>query len=135
MKSKSGKITDDEISYILSKIENGCRLQDVFEMVDNINPDVDTGHFIKYLYQNKMDDYLYEIKNISNNMIYVGSTNSPVRRTLEHIFKSSSKELRKDIGKYGRVSFTVRCWKENKDQEYIHMNKYDKKILYNKRLK
>lgn len=135
MKSKSRKITEQEIEDILSTIENGCTLQDVFEIIDDINPDVDTGYIIRSLYQNKMDDYLYEIKNISNNMVYVGSTSSPVRRTLEHIFKSSSKELRKDIGKYGRVSFTIRCWKESKDQEYIHMNKYDKKILYNKRLK
>jgi hypothetical protein len=43
--------------------------------------------------------------------------------------------MKKDIGKYGRVSFVVRGWKENKDQEYIHMNKYDKEVLYNKRLK
>lgn len=124
-------MTNDEISYILSKIENGCDLQNVFEFVDDINEDFD----IRSLYQNKMDDYLYEIKNIVNGKIYVGSTNSPVRRVLEHIFKSSSKELRKDIGKYGRISFTVRCWKESKDQEYIYMNKYDREMLYNKRLK
>jgi hypothetical protein len=131
---KTKEITNQKIESILSIIEIGCTLQDIFDIIDEIHPDYDARH-IPALYAHKTDDYLYEIKNIVNDKIYVGSTNGVVRRIVEHIFASSSKVMKKDIGKYGRVSFVVRGWKENKDQEYIHMNKYDKEVLYNKRLK
>lgn len=91
-----------------------------------------------------MKAFIYSIKNITNNKIYIGSTKSLVSRKYFHFYQLKlgvhhSTHLQKSYDKYGKDKFVFslieECTKEDrKDREIYHIkinNSYSRDCGYN----
>lgn len=130
IKIKNGKSIIDPTKAI-NKMNESISLYDILSFmqikVNMIKESIDIWGGIKY------GSYLYEIENTITNKKYIGYSCNPARRLLEHSSGHGSKELYSDIIKYGLINFTIKCWTDKKENEYVYMNKYNKECLYNKR--
>ena len=130
IKRKNGEYSNDAEDSI-NKIMETISIYDILLYmdikIDKIEKEISTWSGIEY------GSFLYEIENTITNKKYVGYSCNPARRLIEHSSGYGSKELYIDMIKYGMINFTIKCWVDEKKNEYVYMNKYDKEYLYNKR--
>lgn len=88
-------------------------------------------YFVVYLY---MTTYIYAIKNLVNNKVYIGSTKSPKNRKYEHFWRLKknihhSQHLQRSYNKYGKDFFSYYILEEcdsniRKEKEIFYINKF-----------
>lgn len=133
--TKMLNLPTDKVNYINDNILcEEFTLQEILEWseLDNV-----IGIKInKSRYDTKSEEgYIYKITNIITGKCYIGRSINPISRIYNHIDKSSSASLCRDIKKYGLIHFTFKCWlcKDYKMEETRLINENGLENLYNKK--
>jgi predicted GIY-YIG superfamily endonuclease len=121
-------IDTEEVNNINRKIiENDICLADIYINIRQCS--IRPGNIEK----NSTSGYVYTIKNICNNKIYIGRTINPISRIYDHIFKQGNNNLKDDMIIYGLKNFycKIEYVEEYKNIEMNRIKNTDKDILYN----
>jgi predicted GIY-YIG superfamily endonuclease len=121
-------IDTEEVNRINKVIvENNMCLADIYKNIKQCTIKASN------LDRNSKDGYVYTIKNVCNNKIYIGRTINPIGRIYDHIFSQENNNLKDDMIIYGLQNFycKIEYVEEYKDKEKDMIRNTDNNILYN----